>query len=58
MFRPIRLKDYFFKRKFQKKAKYWREHPVEFCEEYMGCKLYPYQKVMVNMLSQFYAIKN
>ena len=54
MLKAIKLKDYFFK----KKIRYWRKHPAEFCEEYMGCKLYPYQKVMVNMLSKFYTMKN
>jgi DNA replication protein DnaD len=30
--------------------RYYREHPAEFAEEYLGCELYPYQKEMLNKM--------
>jgi hypothetical protein len=47
-----RIRRYFFIKKYKKRAKYWREHPVEFCEEFFGCKLYPYQKDMINKINK------
>lgn len=45
-----RIKQYFYNRRITKQIRYWREHPTEFCEEYLGCKLYPYQKVLLNKM--------
>lgn len=45
-----KIKHYFYKRKMTKFIRYYREHPAEFAEEYLGCALYPYQKEMLNKM--------
>jgi hypothetical protein len=31
--------------------RFYREHPAEFAEGYLGCKLYPYQKELINKMN-------
>lgn len=45
-----KIKYYFFKRKMTKFIRYYRSHPAEFAEKYLGCKLYPYQKEVLNKI--------
>lgn len=46
-----RIKHYFYKRKMVKFIRFYREHPAEFAEGYLGCKLYPYQKELINKMN-------
>jgi len=48
------IKHYFHKRKMTKFIRFYREHPAEFAEEYLGCKLYPYQKELINVMNSRY----
>ena len=45
-----KIKHYFFKRKMTKFIRYYRSHPTEFAEKYLGCKLYSYQKELLNKI--------
>lgn len=38
-----------FRREYTRQTRYWREHPLEFIEKFLGCKLHWYQKVLLKM---------
>ena len=46
------------KMEFHKKIKYWRRHPSVMLEEVYGFKLYPWQKLYINMLCGIEKWKN
>lgn len=41
-----------FRKEYAKRARYLREHPVEFIEEMYGIKLYWYQKKLIELMGQ------